>query len=266
MSQPGGEEPQPGPLPAELLAGQRAGQRPCGRLQHVTGEGGQTRVRREDGKDVLQCHVVAGNRRADLEGRRVIEAGPRLAALVDGHRAHDVERMHRHVDGAGPEVAGRVRGQQRGRLAQGRAAEQVALIRVAGPDEVAIAGEALAGGAGLGDAATELDRRRAGISQRHGLAAGRSASAAVGTLASPTPATTADAVIIRRRDSLLSGADPDPVRAWFSLSWPRSGIPAPLPASVAAAARQTTLGEYDCTLRRSIRQMRTSGRRCRTSR
>src|SRR5262252_3787828 len=67
--EPGSEEPQPGPWPAEPLPGQRAGQRGRGRLQHVAGESGETLAGHENGKDVLQRHVVAGNRRADLEGR-----------------------------------------------------------------------------------------------------------------------------------------------------------------------------------------------------
>src|SRR5215831_353454 len=49
--EPGSEEPQPGPRPAELLPSQRAGQRGRRRLQHVTGEGGQTLAGRENGKD-----------------------------------------------------------------------------------------------------------------------------------------------------------------------------------------------------------------------
>src|SRR5215467_8510034 len=76
VSQPGGEEPQPGSFLAERLAGQRAGQRMRKRLQHVAGEGRQARVRRDNGQDVLQRHVVAGHWRAGLEGRRITEAGP----------------------------------------------------------------------------------------------------------------------------------------------------------------------------------------------
>ena len=128
--------------------------------------------------------------------------------------------MHRRVDGAGLEVPRRERGQQRGRLAEGRATEQVVLIGVAGPDEVAVAGEALTG---VPDWATRLRNSTVVVpgSPSDTAQSPVPASACAGTLASPTPpATTADAVITRRRDSLLSGAGPDPARAWFSLSWP----------------------------------------------
>ena len=77
LSQPGGEEAQAAPRLAERLAGERTGQRASpssGSMSPV--RVGRPCPGREDGQDVLQRQVVAGHRRADLEGGRVGEVGP----------------------------------------------------------------------------------------------------------------------------------------------------------------------------------------------
>ena len=134
----------------------RTSGRTAGRTAHARPSGSMSPVRvgrpvsvAIDGQDVLQRQVVAGDRRADLEGRRVIEAGPRAAALVDGHRAHDVEGMHRHRRGCGPRsspVAYAVSSAVDS--LRGEPSNRSRLAGMAGPGEVAVAGEAAVGRTG----------------------------------------------------------------------------------------------------------------------